>query len=156
MSWLRRKYNTLKRIFYWGWKLRHNYDYDCHSIYEILYLKLDRVYYEMLHHGHSLWNSSPDTKDMRRLCEAKNLAKKLSENYRYGRHYEKASSKYRRERLYALDEILGELYPDAKFINDKLYSVMFRKAFEKDEAEQKRDSDRLFYLVGKYMRGWWD
>ena len=63
-------FNTMGRFFYWGWKMRHSYEWDAHFIYEMLYLKLDETYKCFKNHGTLMWNESEHTNRMKKLKEA--------------------------------------------------------------------------------------
>lgn len=75
-SWWKFQRNV-KNFFHYGWKFRNTFDFDGSTLYEAQYYKLERLYNCMLHNSHLQWNSSPNTRLMRRLCEAKHLAKYL-------------------------------------------------------------------------------
>lgn len=150
------KYKEMwQRVFYYGWKMRWSWDFDAWTIYDVLYLKLDRVHGCMINHSHLMWNSRPDTKLMKRLCEAKHLAKKLSENYKYEhRNYSKLRIKYTSRK--GKDGIFSSLHENSKVIDGKLYRFMVKKAFEKDEKEMENVTRRFHYLIEKYAGQWWD
>lgn len=151
-------YTKINRMLFWGWNMRNSVDYDASTLYDVVYLKLDRVYDSMLNYNHLVWNSSPDTKLMRRLCELKLLAKKLSESDKYNSNYSKLSDKYARVSRDGLDRLFYSfnLHPNAKTINDKLYSHFFRSAIKKDTAARNIDKNRYYYLMDKYLEHFWD
>ena len=96
---------------------------------------------------------------MRKLAEARELAKKLDAEYEYTRNYEAFVDKYhddRRESNGFLNVFMLERHPESKLIDSKLYSHMLRAAFKKDDQEKKTDHDRLYYLITKYQNQWWD
>ena len=156
VSWFTVKYETICRMVFWGWNLRNSYDFDACTIYDILYLKLDKVYKCMRDDSHLMWNSDTNHKDMKRLLEASKLAKKLSE-YDYIRHYHKVKTQYSgKRRTDLLSSIERSLYPNAKPIDNKLYNSMIKKSCKLDGAEKKRDKDRLFRLLNIKIDEWWD
>lgn len=73
----------IKRFFYWGWKLRNSYDWDHSYFYEIIYLKLDSMYRYLTTYGICV-SSNKNSNLMKKLLEASNLAKSLSdESFEY-------------------------------------------------------------------------
>lgn len=148
------KYEMLCRMLFWGWNMRHSYDFDAQTLYDIIYLKLDRVYNCMLSDSHCAWNSSPDTKLMRRLYEARTLAKRLSEGDMYLNSSVKLTEKYRDIKPRGL--LSSYLDQNSKPIESKLYSYILKKAFEKDNTRYQTDKQRLFMLLNKYLSEWWD
>jgi len=157
-TWLRVKYQMLERMIFWGWNMRHSYDFDALLCYDILYLKLKRVYECHRDHGNCVWNSNPLNRDMKRLREAVGLAKWLSVNDNSSnKNYFKLVEKYYDENGRGLlSRQVKELYPKAKPIDSKLYSFMFRKAINKDYEEYLTKKNRFFYLLNKYLGVWWD
>jgi hypothetical protein len=153
-----RKYREmLGRMFFWAWKMRWSWDFDANTVYEMLHLKLSRVHDCMKEHGHLEWNANHDSNLMRKLAEAKMLAKKLSdENYR--QNVERFYDMYKREKARNgwLEKSLAKYHPKAKPINEKLHSYFFKKAAERDDAERAYDKKRLYYLMDKYLESWWD
>jgi len=157
-DWLRAKYEMLERMIFWGWNMRWSYDFESLECYEMLYLKLKRVYECHRDHGNCMWNSNPLNKDMKRLREAVGLAKWLNENSNGVRkNYTKVSEKYyNSEDRGCLVNESRKLYPKAKPINSKLYSFMLSKAFEKDDQEYITKKNRFFFFFFKYLEVWWD
>lgn len=147
----------LKRAWYYGWNLRKSYDWDGSTIYDVIYFKLNALHYNMLHNSHLLWNSTPDSNLMRKLCEAKHLAKKLMEaDNGYDINYRNVKRKYRSEADDIFRSWYAEIFPETKPIDPTLESFFTRKAFQKDNQEKKSDAERLFYLLNKYSSHWWD
>lgn len=146
----------IKRIFYYGWGMRKSYDFDAWTLYGSIYLKLDRVYDCMLNHSHLMWNSSPDTNLMKKLCEAKNIARMLAKEHTLQEHsyLSEVFSKY--TSIKKKNTIFSDTYPDAKIINDKLLKFMTKKAIEKDSRRVTELQERLHYLLLKYTSHWWD
>jgi len=142
-------YETIKRFFFWGWKLRNNHDWDGAYMYEIIYIKLSRMYYCFLNDGHCVWNSSKDMKDMRKLYECKELAKRLREGEYHSyihKHYDKWCPN--------LDIILHlNRRNEDRSLAEK---IEFKVACKKDNAQYKVDKERFDYLFSKYLTTWWD
>jgi len=154
MSFLINLYETIARMLFWGWKLRHNKDYDGQFMYEVISFKLERMQRCMTKYGHCEWNSSPDTPLMKRLAEAKVLAKRLSQSNGdtyVMEHMERFSRPEKSDLVRRFN-----LFPDAKVLPEKLYRVYFKKALERDKMEHAEQKKRLYYLLNKYLEQWWD
>jgi len=156
-DWFYGLYEQLKNFFFFGWNLRKSKNYCATTIYDALYLKLDRIYDVMLNHSHLEWNSSPNNKSMRRLNEAREIAKKLSQDDWYDLS-DKESIKFLHKYTNKLRDsnIFGDCFPKAKLVDDKFFTIGFKKAVERDEAYISTLKDRLFYLLKKYDTSWWD
>lgn len=157
ITWFSVQYQTLERMLFWGWKMRHSYDFDAHTVYEAIHLKLERIHKCMKENGHLEWNSDESNNLMRKLAECKGIAKKLAEeNYR--RHCTTFHETYRTKRQTSswLDEAMERHYPKARVIDEKTYSHFFKKAIEADNLEKNADKKRLYYLLDKYLEQWWD
>jgi hypothetical protein len=150
-------YEKLNRMIFWGWKLRYSWDFDASTLYEIIYLKLDRVQKCCLKHGHLEWDSSPDTNLMRKLSELKGLAKRLSED-----NYHKNSSRFHDmycrldQNKSPLDYMFTKHHPEARPISETMYSFFFKKAIDADNKEKIADKKRFYYLMDKYLESFWD
>lgn len=154
--WFKHKYEQIQRFFFWGWKLRNSHDWDSHTIYEMLYLKLDRIYDTMKKDSHLMWNSDEKNNGMRKLLEAKGLARDLYDNqFGNNRVYFHEKFQFPREEgdIFAK---LGVSFPDAKIIDKKLWKFYFKKDIEREDKRQKEKVDRLHYLLTKYIQHWWD
>jgi len=160
IQWVRIKYEMLGRMLFWGWNMRNSYDFDAHTIYDMLYLKLDRLYDLFENHSHLMWNSDTQNKDMRRLCEARGLAKKLSKCDCYMRHYMKVRNTYRYEdqgdNSAWYTELVGYRYDNNKTISKEYFRRLSKSAMKLDSAEMKTDKDRLFKLLSDKIDQWWD
>lgn len=148
---MRRIIEKIKRMLFWGWKLRDSYDFDAHTIYEILYLKLDRVYNVMLNNSHLMWNDSPDTPGMRRLREARDLALRFSQDFEEYDHraFDETRKLFGPSNMQFTDNgVTSDWGEDAhRYLNIR------RKHWNKVKSEQHK---RLFYLIEKYTCHWWD
>lgn len=133
----------IQRMFYWGWKMRNSVDFDACAIYEMLYLKLDRVYNCFLVNSHCVWNSDPNSKGMRRLRIARELARRLSTDL-YIDNYEKHLEKFPKE-----DDWLEFRMED----NER---KSFLRAVKKDDYLVERDKEYLFELLNRNINFWWD
>jgi len=156
---IRSNFATLKRMLFWGWNLRNSYDFDANTVYRVLFLKLERIHNEMKYNSHLDWNSTESSKLMKRLCEAKMLAKKLSEQ-EYQKNYNFIKQKYKNtegnNRIFILIDMEKSWYPNAKNIDRKTFNFFIKASFSKDRKEYIIDKNRLFYLLNKYLEHWWD
>lgn len=147
---------SIKRFFYWGWKLRHSYDFDAHSIYPMLQLKLERVYNEMLNNSHLVWNSDPNNKQMRKLKEAGLLAERLSSDRYELKAFTDTEEKFGYSRTWKkLDN--GMLSYKSKWVkNDKLGGLYFKSRITYYSNLRKAELKRFHHLLERYTSNWWD
>lgn len=150
--WMKGKIEEIERFFFYGWKFRKSFDFDAHTIYYMLQIKLERIHQCMKTNSHLLWNDSEDTNLMRKLCEAKGLAKRLDEES-YHKHYSRMAERYKNKDR---DGFGFNLYPDAKIVDKKLYRILLHGAIKRDQKELETDKKRLFYLLEKYIQHFWD
>lgn len=152
------------RFFYWGWMLKDSYDFDAQYIYQMLYLKLERMEKSFTLNGHCVWNSNPNNKEMRKLRIAKTLAKRLWED----------DDKTEQDEINRLDlkwgETIREFTPAPNGLNrytiknrnvdsveeqekaNKEYFSVHEKSSRKMQSEKKE----LFKLLSKHIDTWWD
>lgn len=74
------RYRRIERFFYWGWKLKDHYDNDYTELYEIIYLKLDRID-KKVSDSYVCWGDIGCGSQLRKLKTAKELAKRLGDEY---------------------------------------------------------------------------
>lgn len=155
--WFINLFETLERMFYWGWKLRKSYDFDGNTLFDIIHLKLERLYKCHRDHGHCEWNSSTETKLMKRLKEASELAKRLSDEEYTDKYSMRVFSNYiGSEGDGFIYDSHKKFHPEAKEIDSNLYSVMLKKALNKDYKNYTNNKNRLFKLLDRYLDRWWD
>lgn len=126
---VRRFWEKLCRMCFWGWKMRNSYDWDFAYLYEMLYLKLDKMQQCMLQSGSCVWCTSKETHLMRKLSICRELARRLWEHdyndIKWGYYY-KLSSKNR------------------------------MLLYNKQEEIRKADKQLLFRLLEKHLERFWD
>ena len=145
-----------RRFFYYGWKLRWNYDFDAHTIYEMIYLKLDSLHKTFNEYGHLMWNSDDNNPTMRKLRIAKILAKRLFDD------------KYLENTLIPHTKKWGEStrgffnnekikYKKCKNLKESEQAVKeMMKLHEKSNKLKEIEKNELFKLLNKYIPHWWD
>jgi len=147
-------FSDLKRrvefFCYWGWKLKDSYDWDYCFLYEIIHIKMKRMHKNMTKYGHCV-DSSVNSKSMKRLLEASELADRLRgkdnietinmmKKYTHEGDFTKKYSHYGKR--IELDE--------------KTYRFFSKKAMERDASRNKTTKNRFFKLMHTYMENWWD
>jgi hypothetical protein len=156
MTDIRVFFDKIGRFFYWGWKLRESYEWDAHFVYEMIYLKLDDNYKCFKNHGHLVWNESEHTNRMKKLREAKELAKKLFEDDYQLKSIEAVEAKYGPIQLnftkYGSFSSAKIDYPVKSRAYRHYTDIMDRKF----DTMRETDKKRLYYLLNKYLRYWWD
>jgi len=151
------KYQMLQRMFFWGWKMRWSWDFDSHTIYEMLHYKLDRLYNCHLKYSHCVWNSDPNNNLMKKLKEASILAKRLSEDQYDIKAFEEADKKFKlKSWMEKIKDTSYSRYYSTYEITPKR-AELYRKARVKIYFKQKQyEKDRLFKLLNQYIAIWWD
>lgn len=156
-------YETISRFFYWGWKLRHNYSWDCtYLLYDMIYLKLNKLIEYSKQHAHLCWNSNPNTKEMRKLRIACHLSKRLA-NHDYSTHMTQHDNEWGKlymefgeskglHRPCYLKRFVTEQFPHLKNKERKEWHI----AQELDENQRKHEKEYLFHLLKKHLERWWD
>lgn len=162
MATIRQFFRTIGRFFYWGWKLRNNYDFDYQYLEDIIYLKLKRMENQFKNGptewGWDLRNSPPKMRLGRVFKQCVELSRRLvEEDYskhsdaileqKYGQYiYLDKPEKglwFRREKL-TTEDIKQKYYKDARRLN------------KSDEKREQSDREELHRLLGKYGRHFWD
>lgn len=130
-------FQTVERFFFWGWKLRNSYDFDSAFVYEMLYLKYERIE-KCLENGHCVHNKT----EMRRLKTIKCLALRLFE------------ANYAQEE-FALLEKQGKSFTTK---TDGVYRITpeGHRANKNVEDRENRDKEMMFALISKYNGHFWD
>ena len=143
----RAKYEAIKRSIFWARKMHYSYDFDGHTIYEMLYLKLDRMEKCMSEHGHCVWNSCPEEPEyelMLKLRRARDLAKNLSSISPHDRLPE--LQKTHDEKWGKLETNIGKMLESDKTPEGNYIFRSWRKnANTKEEKEQERKEQRIIW-----------
>ena len=133
--------DQLKNFIFWGWKLRNSVDFDCNSLYELIYLKLDTTYKCFIENSHLMWNRSEHTTGMKKLRVARNLAKRISEDEYINNHYRFVKNTDKLFDLEMLPKGLGKRVQDNR---------------KRQNSQQKQEMELLFELLKKHTNRWWD
>jgi hypothetical protein len=145
----------IQRMWFWAWKMRKNYDFDALFVYDVIYLKLERIDHVMKNHSHLVWNSDESNNLMRKLCEAKGLAKRISEFDYDTQAWIDTDDRFKY--ISWFEE--GDQYTTyhSKWSVEPNRAKLFLKA-RGNHYKQMKESDkkRLFYLLDKYLEYWWD
>jgi len=155
-------YETIGRFLYWGWKLRHNYSWDCNSLYFMIYLKTKSLIDYSRKYAHLCWNSKEDGKEFRKLKIASELAKRLWEsdyNRNQNIHIEKwgdlqwesikkENSNFSTLNLYRKNANTEELNKQEW----KEHTI----AIKADEQQRNNEKRYLYKLLEKHLESWWD
>lgn len=163
LDWFYDKYNDLilvpcdkiRTFCFWGWKLRNTYQWGASEAYNMIAIQLEEVIKYSKEKGHCMWNSDPNTKDMRKLRTAKDLAKRLYRN-ELDPQYEFYSEALR-EKWGDLEFKTNGVEPGS--VNDsnrKQYNKEWWIAHNKDSAKYKADKKYLFELLEKELDRWVD
>ena len=132
--------DQVKNFFFWGWKMRNSVDFDCNSIYDVLYLKLDTTYKCMVENSHLMWNRNENTVGMKKMRIARELAKRISEDQYLENNF---------------------IFPDklTSFFGVGItgkYFKNYKGASKRHTNQMKNEKTELFRLMEKHLDGWWD
>lgn len=147
---------TLSRMIYWGWKMRNSYDFDAHTMYDILHYKLDRIYQAALKDPYHVW-TDPNTKLMRRLKEASILANRISEDNYQIRAFQEADEKftYKRWLVPSLTHRKCSIFRST-YEKHPERARLYRKGRDKIYMKvQQHEVKRFHMLLEKYIDRWW-
>lgn len=147
IRWFQIQIERVKRMVYWGWNLRDSYDFDTMCMYQMMALKLERIHDVMKNHSHLQWNSDERNNSMRKLSEAKMLAKRISKERYDMRAWEETEARY------GVDFSNG--LPIWKYCPEKAQKFFLTRAKHYDKME-KYEWERFHYLLEKYSKHWWD
>ena len=138
----------VKRMVFWGWKMRWSWDFDANTIYEILHLKYNRIYKCMEKHHHLEWNKNIETKGMKKLRTMVLLTKRISDD----KYVDIADPTY-------WDEFWAEKERNNIkdfFDRDEKDRERFVNAIKKSEEIKKQDKEMFLKLLKEDNDGWWD
>ena len=151
-------FDTIERFFYWGWKLRHNYDWDSAGIYDMILFKLDRmipIFEDSQYHSYS-------KKFVNRMKEVRDLAKRLKQGD-YNQYHDSFEEKWGRQTWNTESIKEGQItricFNEPPSVNDtnlEKYHSEFKKAMTDDYNAEIADRKLFFELLNKYIQKWWD
>lgn len=131
-------WKTIKRFFYWGWKLRHSYDFDSGFLLEMMLLKMKRIYSTLLENSLTVDSANENTKMMRKFRVCIELLERMAGDD-FGSSIRKTHYYKRRLKEYTL-------------LNNTM-------VFEDHKYSNVRDKEleNLFWkLFTKHYKTWWD
>lgn len=150
----------INRMYCWAFRSRYSYDFDGHTMYDMIYYKLDRMYRCFLNYGNCVWNDGENTVGMKKLRIARQLAWRLAhhdyEEYRdkildlkYGKsEMDFVASKYGSRVLFKRNGI------DVRSIES--YSKDLLRLANMSALQRKNEKELLFKLLAKHLDSWWD
>lgn len=150
----------VKRLLAWYWNvLRHDYDYDGHSLFGIIEYKLKRLEKALIN-GHAIHEPT----DLKALKVAIKLAGRLKEAKYEEAGYDRIERKWGKLIIWFTD-IPGK--PDYSTMHSKyekekddLDKIMVRDEvranFVASHNRQKREEKWLYAILLKYLGKWWD
>lgn len=147
---------TLGRMIYWGWKMRNSYDFDAHTVYDILHHKLDKIHQAALKDPYHVW-TEPNTKLMKRLKEASILAKRIREDNYQIRAFQEADEKftYKHWLVPSLTHRKSSIFKST-YEKTPERARLFRKGRDKIYMKvQQHEVKRFHMLLEKYIDKWW-
>lgn len=164
----------LARMFFWAWHMRWSWDFDAHTIYDMILLKLKKLEYVFEKHGHCCWQEPGDEEyfRMEALKEAiavcDRIANKSDHDYVDGLN-EAHDKKWGELETNMLDNPTKE---EDKVPAGVIFRSWRKNAKTKEDEEKEReeyraimmqhheareaDKKRLFELLHEHLDGWWD
>ena len=154
---VRHFFDTIERFFYWGWKLRHNYDWDSAGIYDMIIYKLDRML--PIFEGSDVHSYTP--KFINKMKQVRELAKRLRQGD-YSRNHDAFEAKWGSSNwntYSANNGITKMLFVNPLSVNasnEDRYHEECGKALKADYADEVADRKLLFEMLNKNIQKWWD
>ncbi len=154
-------FRTISRATSWGWKMRHNYDWDSQYLLEVMLYKLERMYTESISNTNFVWTQDPSDKDEYRPMVALRICIMLLK-----RLTTRDSICYATRAYADFEKKWGDLVPSGTgILNFKRANSSPDRAAEED-ADYKyfsdlsygiysRDYNLLWNLLNKYSPHWW-
>jgi len=133
-------YETVKRFFYYGWKLRKNGDWDYNYLYKIIHLKICNIEKAIKNDKLHSWSK----RDFRDLKIAKNCLDRLI-NDRY--------TVYSNEDRYLERKVHPEFGIVYSIKPDKL--KFYKKSLEKEQYLRNQDMDMFCKILKERSTRWW-
>ena len=153
---LRHFIDSVKRFFFWGWKLRNSHDWDYAYLYKIMALKLERMEYEFKNHGHCEWQEE-DSLEWARFTKAVRLMRRLAEDD-FDNHYKAHVAKWGELTFSTDSDGFVEFYTErskreGKREQERREAMKAATADYKERRKALQEFTRLFRLYSNY---WWD
>jgi hypothetical protein len=155
---VKRFYYRLKKWIEWRPILWENYDFDAHTIYQLLRYKLERIY-RCLENGHAI----QEERDMKALRLAIKLAKRLEAGNYEDSFYDRHDKKWGELKTW-FEPIPGSTNsywrssrPNAVTEQEKEQERKeTRELYEAAQSKEAREKRWLFAIISKYDKVWWD
>lgn len=150
-----RAFLFVKRFIYYGYiGASKTYDFDASGIHNLIHAHMVRVKAFMdSDKTHLVWNDSPDTGLMKKLAEFTELSRRMADNdledlY----HFSKVLAEERK--LFDRKGVFTVNYPSEQV--RRAWKTKRRVALKKDEMIWKQRKARYYYMLEKYVPGFWD
>ena len=153
-------YRQLKKLIDWQRNVfKNDYDFDAHCLYAIIEYKLKRVY-PILEEGHAIQTQQ----DIKALRLAIKLAGRLDEDRYNMVEWDRHAKKWGEMKNWftPVDDGTGNSYWNSSRPNAVTPEEQEKERLEmlagyvRASAAMKRDEARLYGILSKYLRRWWD
>jgi hypothetical protein len=153
-------YLKARRMLYWGWAMRNNYDWDHDFIIEMLVLKMERMRNYFLKHGYHSTECKNYKPKMQSISLAIKLGHRLLRN-EYEMHQRAFAKKYGPLNIRTTPESSTPNSVTLIFTLNKAYVTDDQlresaEAWQADENMKNRDYQRFYKIISKYSTYWWD
>jgi hypothetical protein len=158
-------FETIKRFFFWGWKLKKSFEWDSHYLLEVMLIKMKEMHDGFEKYGCGVWCTDPTSEDYVKMKSLK-LCIKLLERISKDEYFEKHCD--------ILDEKYGEFTTDFEPIEgSKNVTLVFklngidskevegyheemRERMEIADRRKNRDFKIFSELFQRDIFSWWD
>jgi len=155
-----RPISRIKKLYGWYVNVfKNDYDFDGHCLFAIIEYKLKRIE-KVLIKGHAI----QEAKDMKALKLAIKLAGRLKEDKYEIKAYDRIDQKYGELKTWFTDctdrpgySTWNSSRPKANTTEEKEELWTYTKLqYELAEAKSKKEELKLYNILHKYLRHWWD
>ena len=153
---------ALDKMIFWAWHMRWSYDFDAHTMYWMLYYKLDRMYKCFRDYSSCVWDSDINNPKMRKLRITRELAKRLAED-NYTTQADKIQEIYGELKLKSGPRVPGKPSVPCEFFMTKATKAdqekaqaRLHKAYLEDDRQKEYERKWFFKLLEKNIDFWWD
>jgi hypothetical protein len=151
----------IERFFYWGWKMRDNYDWDSCYLLDVLLFKLERIYRESINNTHYVWTQDRADKEEYRAMVALRicitLLKRLTKRgtlFYAPAAYDKHEAKWG-DFVSGVTGVLSLRRENVTPENQEEEKADFRALMDFSHKIYSRDYDLLWKLLKEYSPQWW-
>jgi hypothetical protein len=163
---IRQFFKSIKRFFYWGWKMRHNYDWDHVFLLEVIHLKLKRMEHYQINHGMSVDSEDPRSTMRKALRTSIRLCERLIERdpmFYSERLQQEFENKWGKINTWSTPiegkPDMSQLHIQREHVNDENHAQYWEESkelYKKQSMLYHRDKRLFFRILEKHIEEFWD